>query len=106
MAMGRYQALQREWHWLLAQQRLWMERDTLTQWIESANQLGEDLQILVEDPSRRQFATVMTNLEAVRAPLNNNILIETANSGYRLQSWQYRLTAIEQLLDYGERTEF
>jgi uncharacterized lipoprotein YddW (UPF0748 family) len=106
MAMGRYQALQREWHWLLAQQRLWMERDTLTQWIESANQLGEDLQILAEDPSRRQFATAMTNLEAVRAPLNNNILIETANSGYRLQSWQYRLTAIEQLLDYGERTEF
>jgi uncharacterized lipoprotein YddW (UPF0748 family) len=106
LALGRYQALQREWHWLLSQDRLWMERGTLNPWIEAANRLGQDLQGLAEAPTQRQLATVKAGFEAVRTPLNDEVLIESANSSYRLQSWQHRLMAIEQLLTYGERTEF
>jgi len=31
--------------------------------------------------------------------------VDTANSSYRLRSWQHRLTAIEQLLTHGESTQ-
>ncbi|WP_017298768.1 glycoside hydrolase family 10 protein, partial [Nodosilinea nodulosa] len=105
MALSRYQALQREWSWLLANDRLWMDRDTLTPWIGAVNDLGREFETLAQEPSRRHLETVEVGLARVRAPLKQGILIDTANSSYRLQSWQYRLTAIEQLLTYGERTE-
>jgi uncharacterized lipoprotein YddW (UPF0748 family) len=100
MAFDRYQALQREWHWLLSQQKLWMERDTLNQWIAAANQLEADFEALATAPSRRGLDQVKTGLTQVQAPLNSgsHLLIETTNSAYRLQVWQYRLRVIEQLL--------
>jgi hypothetical protein len=105
MAFSRYEALQSEWAWLLAQERLWMDRDTLVPWIEAVNSLGSDFEILVQDPSRHHLETVEAGLAKVRAPLNDRVLIDTTNSGYRVQSWQYRLTAIEQLLAHGERSQ-
>ena len=103
MAHSRYAALQREWNWLLAQQRLWMERDTLALWIEAVNDLDKDFEAFAQDPSRRHLAAVKAGLAQVRAPLSREVLIDTINSGYRLRSWQHRLTAIEQLLEHGER---
>ncbi|NJL45007.1 MAG: family 10 glycosylhydrolase [Leptolyngbyaceae cyanobacterium SM2_3_12] len=103
IALNRYQALQREWYWLLSQQKLWMDRDTLTQWVEAANQLEADLQALVENPSRRHLAAARASLALVQAPLTTNISIGVANRNYRLQSWQHRLATIRQLLGYSER---
>lgn len=105
MASSRYEALQREWSWLLAHDRLWMERDTLTAWIEAANNLSGDFEALAQQPSRRHLENVRAGLAKVRAPLKQGILIDTTNSSYRLQSWQHRLTAIDQLIAHGERTE-
>ncbi|MBE9140764.1 family 10 glycosylhydrolase [Nodosilinea sp. LEGE 07088] len=105
MALSRYQALQREWNWLLAQERLWMDHDMLMPWLESVNALGAEFEALAENPSHRQLETVKTGLATVRRPLTSSILVDTTNSGYRLQSWQYRLTAIDQLLRYGDRMQ-
>jgi hypothetical protein len=105
MALSRYEALQREWNWLLANQRLWMERDTLVPWIEAVNELGTNFETLAQEPSRHQLEKVKAGLAKVRAPLNERVLIDTTNGSYRLQSWQYRLTAIEQLLAHGERSQ-
>lgn len=104
MAFSRYQTLQREWHWLLAQQKLWMDRDRLPQWVEAANRLEAEFQALAESPSRRRLAAVQADLAQVRAPISHGALVNTANSSYRLQSWQHRLTTIEQLLNYGDRS--
>ncbi|MGF1566767.1 MAG: family 10 glycosylhydrolase [Nodosilinea sp.] len=103
LAFERYQALRREWQWLLAQQKLWMDRDTLTPWVEAVNRLGDELQTLAEAPSRRELAAAQAGLAQVKAPLTNGILITSANSAYRLAAWQHHLTTVEQLLAYGER---
>ncbi|MGB3202529.1 MAG: family 10 glycosylhydrolase [Nodosilinea sp.] len=105
MAFSRYEALQREWSWLLSQDRLWMERDALEPWVEAVNGLSTEFETLAQEPSRRHLANVKAGLAQVRDPLNQGVLVNTTNSGYRLRSWQYRLTAIEQLLNYGERTQ-
>ncbi len=103
MAASRYAALQREWSWLLTQQRLWMDRNALEPWIGQVNHLGSEFDALAQEPSRRNLANVRAGLARVRTPLNQGVLMDTANSGYRLRSWQHRLTAIEQLLEHGER---
>lgn len=102
MALSRYQALQREWHWLLNQHKLWMDHHTLDQWVASVNRLGEELQTLAESPSRRGVSNVKGEISRVRISLGG-ALVNTANSPYRLQVWQHRLATIEQLLDYGDR---
>jgi len=99
MAFDRYQSLQREWHWLLSQQKVWMERSTLEPWVSAVNQLEADFETLAASPSRRGLDQVKTGLAAVQAPLDSQILIDTANSAYRLQVWHYRLRVIEQLLN-------
>ena len=102
MALARYQALQREWHWLLSHQKLWMERSTLEQWVQDVNQLETSLIALAADPSRRNLDQVQQGLVQVQAPLTPQVLIETTNSAYRLQVWQHRLGVIDQLLHHGE----
>ena len=102
LALERYQALQREWNWLLSHQKLWMERPILEQWVRDVNQLEADLTTLATSPSRRGLERVQQGLAQVQAPLTPQILIETTNSAYRLQVWRHRLGVIEQLLRHGE----
>jgi uncharacterized lipoprotein YddW (UPF0748 family) len=104
MAFARYQALQREWSWLLSQQKLWMEREKLAAWVNAVNRLEAEFETLAEAPSHRHLATAQQGLVQVQRPLEGTILIETANGSYRLQAWQHRLTTIERLLRYGEQT--
>ena len=102
MALARYQALQREWQWLLSHQKLWMERPVLEQWVRDVNQLEADLIALSNTPSRRTLERVQQGIVQVQTPLTSQILIEATNSAYRLQVWQHRLGVIDQLLRHGE----
>ena len=106
IAFSRYQSLQREWYWLLSQDKLWMQQEQLAAWVAAANQLENDFQALTSDSSRRHFEAVEQGLLRVKTPLNGTILIETVNGSYRVKAWQHRLMAIERLLEYGERNEF
>lgn len=101
MALERYQALQREWRWLLSHQKLWMERAVLAAWVQDVNQLEADLMSLTTAPSQRALDQVRQGLVRVQAPLTPAILIDTTNSAYRLQVWQHRLGVIDQLLRHG-----
>lgn len=102
LALERYQALQREWNWLLSQQKLWMERSVLEQWVQNVNQLEADFIALADSPSQRGLDRVQQGLTRVREPLTSQMLIETANSAYRLQVWHHRLGTIEHLLRHHE----
>lgn len=105
MAHERYQALQREWNLLLNNRQLWIEQPVLTRWTAEVNHLGEDLAALAENPSARRLQSAQTRLESVRNTLDNRVLVQTANGSYRVQTWRYRLTTIEQLLNYGEKAQ-
>lgn len=102
-ALGRYQALQREWNWLLTRDQLWMDREKLNQWAADVNALEQSLKTLADQPSARGLQTVRQQLATVRTALQSQILVETTSSRYRLETWQHRLTTIERLLAYGER---
>lgn len=103
LAARRFEELRREWHWLLQQDRLWMDQDRLASWVTDANALGAQLDGLADDPSLRQLTTARRYLSTVRSALTDPILIDTANGDYRLQAWHHRLTTIEQLLAMGEQ---
>lgn len=105
MAHERYQTLQREWNLLLSTRQLWMEQPVLTRWMAEVNYLGEDLAALSENPSARRFQSAQTRLENVRNALDERVLVQTTNGNYRVQTWRYRLTAIDHLLDYGEKAQ-
>jgi uncharacterized lipoprotein YddW (UPF0748 family) len=102
MAHARYQSLQREWNLLLSNRQLWMEQPLLTPWVDEVNRLGADLEALAAEPSARRLRDAKVRLEKVRSSLNDRVLVQTSNGSYRLQTWRHRLTAIEQLLAYGE----
>jgi uncharacterized lipoprotein YddW (UPF0748 family) len=104
-AVARYQALQREWNWLLANNQLSMEERRLNRWVAEANSLADYLEALAESPSRRELAQVRSRIERLRSTLNAGTTVRTTSSAYRLRTWQHRLTTIENLLAYGEDRE-
>lgn len=103
MALQRYQALQREWHWLLATQRLTLAPDHLEAWIGAVNRLETDLQGLAQHPSQRRLDQVQSQLAALRQTLGQEVRVAVSQPDYRLQVWQDRLRVVEQLLAGGDR---
>lgn len=106
MAFDRYQSLQREWSWLLTQEKLWMQEEQFTSWVNQVNQLEADFLALTTAPTRRNLETVQQSLRQVRDPLNGTLLVETVNGSYRVRAWRHRLLAIDRLLSYAEHSQF
>ncbi|MFM7326775.1 MAG: hypothetical protein ACKO4L_17985, partial [Nodosilinea sp.] len=102
LALQRYQALQREWHWLLATQRLTLAPDHLEAWIGAVNRLEIDLQGLAQHPSQRRLNQVQGQLAALRQTLEQEVRVAVSQPDYRLQVWQDRLRVVEQLLAGGD----
>ena len=103
LALQRYQALQREWHWLLTTGRLTLAPDRLAAWVETVNRLETDLQRLAQQPSQRRLAQVQRQLATLRQTLGQEVAVSVSQPGYRLQVWQDRLRVVEQLLAGGDR---
>ncbi|MEO0532740.1 MAG: family 10 glycosylhydrolase [Cyanobacteria bacterium P01_A01_bin.123] len=105
-ALSRYQALQREWNLLLANQQIIMDESSLNRWITDANLLEEALQDLAENPSDRQLRQVQSGINQLQIDLlSSGITLRSASSTYRLETWQNRLTALERLIAYGEQRQ-
>lgn len=102
-AADRYQALQREWRWLLAHQQMEVDEAQLEQWVSEVNTLGDMLTDLADNPSREGVRGVRTRLTRLRSGLDDRIIVNTAGSPYRQRTWQNRLRAIDNMLAYGIR---
>ncbi|MFM7220446.1 MAG: glycoside hydrolase family 10 protein [Nodosilinea sp.] len=103
LALQRYQALQREWHWLLTTGRLTLAPDRLADWVGAVNRLELDLQGLDQQPSQRRLAQVKRQLAALRHTLGQEVTVAVSQPDYRLQVWQDRLWVVEHLLQGGDR---
>ncbi|NEP62607.1 MAG: family 10 glycosylhydrolase [Symploca sp. SIO2G7] len=101
-AAERYQALQREWGWLLSNGQLLMSEAQLPQWVDDVNRLGERLDELSQNPSHRKLEEVRSQLSQLDQTLSSALTVKSQQNRYRLQAWQRRLTTIEHLLAYGE----
>ena len=102
-AVERYQALQREWGWLLSHDQLLMPEQQLVQWVEDVNMLGEQLAELAENPSHRQLQEVRSHLLQLNQVVSSELTVKSQQNHYRLQTWQHRLATVEHLLAYGEK---
>ena len=102
-ALERYQALQREWGWLLSNGQLLMQEQVIAQWVSDVNVLGAQLADLAENPSHRKLAVVRSQLDNLDRTIASDLIVQSQQNRYRLQAWQHRLTTIEYLLAYGEK---
>ena len=103
LAVQRYQALQREWHWLLATGRLTLPPHRQAAWVATVNQLEVELQGLAQTPSQRRLDQVQRRLTALRQTLPEEVTVAVSHPTYRLGVWQDRLQVIGQLLERGDR---
>lgn len=102
-ASERYQSLQREWSWLLSNGQLLMSEESLAQWVEDVNRLGNRLDELAQQPSHRKLEEVRSQLDQLDRTVNSSLTVKSQQNQYRLQTWQHRLSTIEHLLAYGEK---
>jgi len=102
-AAERFQALQREWNWLLSNGQLGLESKLADDWIQEVNDLGSLLSNLPEAATDRDIAVAQERVNALKQSLGVGMRIETATSReYRLKAWENRLEAISRFLTYGE----
>lgn len=103
-AAVRYQALQQEWSFLLANNQLSLPEAVLSEWGEQADLLSESLDRLAADPSRRNLLLAKSILTSFRTQFQQWMEEQAATQPYQIQVWDNRLATIERLLSYGERT--
>lgn len=101
-ASDRYQALQREWNWLIEHGQLWMDARSLNRWVTEANLVGKALTDLAANPSTRRLNQARSRLTNFQTQLGAGMVLQMANAPYRLETWHHHLTTIDNLLDYGE----
>jgi uncharacterized lipoprotein YddW (UPF0748 family) len=102
IAAADYQALQREWNWLLENQQIQGDPQRLDQWVDEVNQIGVSLKALAVEPSDRGSLGVRSRLNTLERTLTSNLTVDAASVPYRLRTWQTRLSDIERLLAEGE----
>ncbi len=102
-AAARYNAMQREWDFMLENNMLWMRQEQLDQWNRNATSLEEALQQLAEDPSPQRLERAKTQLSAFRTRFRTWMYLQSLNHSYRIRTWENRLATLDNLLAYGER---
>lgn len=102
-ASARYQALLREWNWLLENRQMWIQGGSSEQWIRSAHELEEALAKLAESPSTAHLNQARSRLNQFRQRLRGQVYVQSVSSSYRVRAWENRLVTLDNLLNYGEQ---
>lgn len=103
-AAARYQALQREWSFLLANHQLLLPEPVLSEWGKQADMLSSLLNQLTQEPSTQNLLSAKAYLVSFRSQFQRWMQSQSAIQPYQVQVWDNRLASIERLLRYGERT--
>ncbi len=99
----RYQNLQKEWNFLLNNDRLLMEEKTLKRWGQQADDLALALQELADEPSMSNFLSARLSLSSFRRQFPQWIEQDTTINPYQVRVWENRLDTLDRLLSYGEK---
>jgi hypothetical protein len=103
VAAIRFQALQKEWSFLIVNQQLAMNEGTLKYWGQQADYLAGALNKLAENPSPANLTYAQNTLKKFRASFPSWMSEHQRQHSYQVQVWQNRIDAIQQLLIYGDR---
>lgn len=100
-AAERYQALQREWNWLLASGQMTLQSRLADRWIAEVNAVGASLTTLANDPNA-DVAAVQAQITELQKGIGAGLTLSTATTPeYRLTTWRNRLDSIDRFLAYG-----
>ena len=98
----RYQSLQQEWNYFLANNRQKLNNNTLVEWAEQADLVAAELENLVQEPSHKNFFATQIALNSLRRQFPQWLKANQSISEYQRQVWQNRLDSLDRLLSYGE----
>jgi uncharacterized lipoprotein YddW (UPF0748 family) len=102
-AHARFTALKQEWSFLLGSNQLRIREPALSTWRSQANRLEQDLDQLALRPSAEQLAKTRQSLKTFQTQFASWMRLHAWTQDYRVRTWAYRLDAIANLLDFGDR---
>ena len=102
-AADRFQALKKEWSFLLENEQLSLGESELESWRSGAEDLALALEKLADNPDHSNLNSAQRNLRKFQLKFRNSMSVHARENPYQVQTWQNRLTSLEMLLDYGER---
>ena len=103
-AAARMAALQQEWSFALTNNQIAINRDAIAQWGKETDILANALNQLATEPSMKNLTTAKAALSSFRSQFYKWMEPQALQQPYQVQVWNSRLTMIERLLSYGERT--
>ncbi len=103
-ALIRYEFLLKEWEPFLRGDRLWLRGNTLQEMRSKTKSLQSALISLQNNPTDREYQIAITALKEFSQNLPKWLRLESLEHPYRVNTWVNRLTAIERIMQYGERT--
>lgn len=102
-ASQRYQALQKEWNFLLLNNQVVIAPNHLQEWASNADSLNERLEQLAQNPSQRNLLLAKNSLSRFRNRFSVYLKEHRNLKPLQVESWENRLMTLENLLNYGER---
>lgn len=102
-ARDRYEALKREWIFLLVNNQINLDPAYLQQWSEQADKLGDRFSTLAENPSQSNLQALQKDLSTFKVRFNTYLAKHKQENPQQVTNWTNRLTTLESLLRYGER---
>jgi len=103
-ALIRYDFLLKEWEPFLKGERLWLRGKSLQEMQTKTQSLRTALLALQTNPTDRDYKTAIATLREINQNLPQWLRLEALDRPYRVNTWTNRLTAIERMMQYGERT--
>jgi hypothetical protein len=103
-ALIRYDFLLKEWEPFLKGERLWLRGKSLQEMQTKTQSLRTALLALQTNPTDRDYKAAIATLREINQNLSHWLRLEALDRPYRVNTWSNRLTAIERMMQYGERT--
>lgn len=103
-SLARYQALQKEWNFMLLNHQMTIDPASLKQWASQSDQLSDRLKQLALNPNENNLIATQKELKSLKTRLPKYLGKYQQQKPEQLQTWMNRLITIENLLQYGERT--
>lgn len=104
-AVDRFQALKKEWSFLLGNKQLYLGESQLESWRNEAGELATALEKLTDNPDNSNLSHARRSLRKFQLKFRNAMSAHSRENAYQVQTWQNRLAALEMLLNYGERVK-
>ncbi|MGD1860523.1 MAG: glycoside hydrolase family 10 protein [Leptolyngbyaceae cyanobacterium] len=101
-ASDRFQALQKEWNWLLANGQMTLQPRLAARWVADVNAVGVSLNALANGDSTIRVENVKVQVDSLKNFIGAGLTLSTATTPeYRFRTWGNRIEAISRYLSYG-----